>query len=57
MNLNLLKTVLGYLVCITYIAGYIFKIHKDIILPIGVIFFVFYIIVSLLKWSKNKKST
>ena len=57
MNLNLLKTVLGYLVCITYIAGYIFKIHKYIILPIGVIFFVFYIIVSLLKWSKNKKPT
>ena len=57
MNLNLLKTVLGFLVCITYIAGYIFKIHKDIILPIGVIFFVFYIIVSLLKWSKNKKPT
>ncbi len=57
-RLNTLKTVLAFLICVTFVSKYLFEEYKNIILPLCVAFFALYIIVSVYGWiqSRNNKN-
>lgn len=57
-KLNTLKKVLAFLICVDFVLQYLLKEYKNIILPMGVVFFALFVIVSVYEWmqAKNNKN-
>lgn len=57
-KLNTLKTVLAFLICVDFVLQYLLPEYKNIILPMGVVFFALFVIVSVYEWmqAKNNKN-
>lgn len=55
-KLNTLKKVLAFLICVDFVLQYLLAEYKHIILPMGVVFFALFIIVSVYGWFWAKKT-